>query len=61
MEKFKMPHSGHNKHLCYLVNLGAPTRDPAMYKKLVLEPKYMCKLCGRTAAKATNLCKPVKL
>ena len=61
MEKFKLPHSGHNKHLCYLVNLGAPTRNLSMYKKLVAEPQYICKQCGRTANKATNLCKPVAL
>ena len=61
MDKFKLPHSGHNKHLCYLNNLGVPHRDPAMYKKYVSEPKYLCKQCGRVANKATNLCKPVKL
>jgi hypothetical protein len=61
MEKFKLPHSGHNRHLCYLVNLGVQYRDPKMYKKLVKEPLYLCKQCGRTANKAMNLCKPVKL
>lgn len=55
MEKFTLPHSGHNKHLCYLVNLGAPQRKPKMYKDLVLEPKYMCKSCGRVANNARNL------
>jgi hypothetical protein len=61
MATFKLPHSGHNKHLCYLVNLGVQQRDLKMYKKLVTEPQYVCKQCGRVANKATNLCKPVKL
>ena len=61
MAKFDLPHSGHNKHLCYLVNLGAPQRDVKMYSKLVKEPKYLCKQCGRVANKAKNLCKPIKL
>ncbi len=61
MEKFTLPHSGHNKHLCYLVNLGAQQRKPKMYKDLVSEPKHMCKSCGRVANKPRNLCKPVKL
>ncbi|MHC4124766.1 MAG: hypothetical protein ACYSSI_14410 [Planctomycetota bacterium] len=61
MENFKLPHSGHNKHLCYLVNLGVQQREPKMFKKLVKEPEYFCKLCGRVASKPRNLCKPVKL
>ena len=61
MGKFKLPHSGHNKHLCYLVNLCVQQHDPKMYRKLIKEPQYLCKLCGRVAKKATNLCKPVKL
>lgn len=59
--KFKLPHSGHNQHLCYLVNLGAPQREPIKYKKLINDAKFMCKQCGRVAADARNLCKPVKL
>ena len=61
MERFTLPHSGHNKHLCYLVNLGAPQRKPKLYTKLLTPPKYVCKKCGRVAAKAKNLCNPVKL
>ncbi len=57
----KIPHSGHNQHLCYLVNLGIQDRELAKYKKLVEDAKYMCKKCGRVAAKPRNLCKPVKL
>lgn len=57
----KMPHSGHNKHLCYLINMGIQDRDPSGLKKIVREARYVCKKCGRAAAKPRNLCKPVKI
>ena len=57
----KMPHSGHNQHLCHLVNLGFQQRKQSDYKKLVSEPKCICRKCGRGAAKARNLCSPVKI
>ncbi len=61
MAKEKMPHPGHNKHLCYLNNIGMQLSNPAEYRELVKEAAYMCKVCGRVAAKSANLCKPVKL
>lgn len=61
MAKAKMPHAGHDRHLCYLQNLGFATESPREYKALVRDAKYMCLMCGRAAAKAANLCKPVKL
>ncbi|MHC4130422.1 MAG: hypothetical protein ACYSSP_05560 [Planctomycetota bacterium] len=61
MAKYKLPHSGHNRHLCYLVNLGCQQRSQKMYEKLVCEPKYFCLQCGRAAGKAKNLCKPFKM
>ena len=61
MAKPKMPHTGHQQHLCYLTNLNYQIANPDEYKKLVTNPKYVCKLCGRTAAESDNLCKPVKL
>ncbi|MHC4758419.1 MAG: hypothetical protein ACYTE8_07155 [Planctomycetota bacterium] len=61
MESMKLPHSGHNKHLCYLTNLGAQQRNRKMYEKLVSEANYLCMYCGRVAKRAKNLCKPVKM
>ena len=61
MIKPKMPHPGHDKHLCYLNNLGFPISNPRDYKALVSNGKFVCKVCGRVAAEAKNLCKPVKL
>ena len=61
MAKAKLPHLGHDKHLCYLVNLGYQISNPKDFKSLVKEANYVCKLCGRVAADAKNLCKPVKL
>jgi len=61
MAKADMPHSGHDKHLCYLNNLGFQISNPKVYKELVRDGKFMCKVCGRVAAQEKNLCKPVKL
>jgi hypothetical protein len=61
MATAKMPHPGHNKHLCYLNNLGFQIGFPKEYKALVKNGKFVCKVCGRVAAMEKNLCKPVKL
>lgn len=61
MVKTNMPHSGHNKHLCYLNNLGYQISNPKQYKALVADAKFLCKICGRVAANPRNLCKPVLL
>ena len=61
MDKEKMPHPGHDKHLCYLNNLGFQKSNTEDYKNLVKEPQYMCENCGRAAADKNNLCKPVSL
>ena len=61
MTKANMPHPGHDKHLCYLSNLKFQISDPKEYKALVKNAEFLCKNCGRVAAKAKNLCKPVKL
>lgn len=56
-----MPHADHDKHLCYLRNVGFPTTRPEDYKKLVRNGKFWCKNCGRVAAEAKNLCNPEPL
>jgi len=61
MAKAKMPHPGHDKHLCYLNNLEFQISNPEEYKALVKNAKFLCKNCGRVAASEKNLCKPVKL
>ena len=61
MTEHKMPHPGHDKHLCYLTNLHFHQSNWSEYKKLVEGAQYICKLCGRSAADKNRLCRPVKL
>ena len=61
MKTAEMPHPGHDKHLCYLNNIGYLASYPDDYKSLVREGKFVCKNCGRVAAEAKNLCKPESL
>jgi hypothetical protein len=61
MTKTKMPHPEHNKHLCYLNNLGFQISNLKEYKALVQNGKFLCKNCGRVATSEKNLCKPVVL
>lgn len=61
MAKAKLPHPGHNEHLCYLNNLGLQISSPKQYRALVKGARYLCKVCGRVAVSEKNLCKPVKL
>ena len=58
MAKLKLPHEGHERHLCFLQNVGYFMVD---YKELVKDPKFMCKKCGRAAVKKEYLCEPEKL
>lgn len=57
----KMPHLGHAKHLCYLVNVEYNTSNAKNYRNLVKNAHYICARCGRAAVRKMNLCKPVKL
>ena len=47
--------------LCNMVKDGFHKDHKKEYKELIKNPRYMCKKCGRSAAKTKNLCKPVKL
>ena len=53
-----MPHAGHEKHMCYLVNVRTSISE---LKKIAKDPQYICKNCGRSAKYSKHLCNPVKL
>ena len=61
MDNVGMPHAGHDKHLCYLHNMGFVNSNLEDYKKLVKGGKYVCKACGRVAEVDKNLCMPEEL
>ncbi len=61
MEKVELPHPGHDKHLCFLENIGYVKSNLEAYKKLVRKPNFVCKNCGRAAASNKNLCDPESL
>ncbi len=61
MADIKMPHPEHEKHLCYLQNMGYVESHLDDYKTLVKNPQFVCKKCGRAAANAKNLCEPESL
>jgi hypothetical protein len=60
MKKLDMPHSMHDDHLCYLVNMGYLDSNLPDYKARVKDAKFICKTCGRTADSKESLCKPAK-
>lgn len=59
--KPEMPHPGHERHLCFLANLGYHLQYSKNYKALVREGKFVCNSCGRVAAEKESLCSPSKL
>ncbi len=61
MDTQQMPHPEHDKHLCYLENIGYIKSNLETYKELVRQPQYVCRKCGRAAAGKNRLCKPEKL
>ena len=46
-----------DNHLCRIIVRG----DLDLIKKLVVDPKFICKNCGRAAHKSTNLCREMKI
>lgn len=59
--KPRMPHPGHDQHLCYLVNVGYLRSNNKDYKESVKDARYVCKNCGRVAHDGENLCNPARL
>jgi hypothetical protein len=69
-KKMKMPHPGHEEHLCFLENIGYLRSQELLemgvdakdyFKRLVKGARFFCRKCGRAAAKGQNLCEPEKL
>jgi hypothetical protein len=50
-------HTGHAQHLCDLT----AKRKMDQVAKLAKGAKYVCHICGRAAAKASNLCEAVEI
>jgi peroxiredoxin len=61
MAEIRMPHPGHENHLCYLQNVGYVGTNTEDYKELVKNTKFFCKNCGRAAVDDKNLCEPEEL
>jgi len=53
--KLYQQHTGHESHMCELVS----KRKMDEVAELAKDAKYVCHICGRAAAKASNLCEPV--
>ena len=51
----------HEQHLCRLYGEGMHKNNPDQYAHLVKDPQFVCKSCGRVAAREDNLCDPVRL
>jgi hypothetical protein len=58
MPLYDKPHLDHPKHLSGLIEKGAALGE---YFRPVRNPKFVCRQCGRAAAKAENLCDPVPI
>jgi hypothetical protein len=46
------------KSLCAYVEEVIQVKDPKAYLALISPANHYCKICGRSAVKAKNLCKP---
>jgi hypothetical protein len=49
------------RKMCKLVKDGFHSKKTKQFAKLVKEPKFVCKTCGRVANRKACLCKPVEL
>jgi hypothetical protein len=61
MKKDKMPHEGHENHLCYLQNIGYLEEFFEEYEDMVKDARFICKTCGRVAEKESYICKPKRM
>ncbi len=61
MAKIRMLHPFHERHLCFLQNIGLLESSSEAYKKLIRSPKFVCRQCGRAAVRAKNLYEPERL
>ena len=55
----RMPHVGHRQHLCDIAERGEIALE--QMKDLVRDAKFICRKCGRAAAREENLCEPEPL
>jgi hypothetical protein len=60
METYNMS-DDKQKTLCAYVEEEVQVNDPQAYIALIKPATHYCQGCGRSAAKAENLCKPQKL
>lgn len=58
MSENRMPHKGHEHHLCYLQNIGYIRSQLEDFKALVEDSRFVCTHCGRAAASEVSLCQP---
>lgn len=49
------------KTLCAYVEEELQVKDPQAYVTLIKPATHYCEGCGRSAAKADNVCKPKKI
>ncbi len=61
MAKIRMLHPFHERHLCFLQNIGLLESSSEACKKLIRSPKFVCRQCGRAAVRAKNLYEPERL
>ena len=50
-----------HKTLCAYVEEELQVKDPKAYTALISPATHYCKGCGRSVAKAENVCKPEKI
>lgn len=60
-KKTKKEKKAEKRRLCKLVKKDYLKKNFKEYKALVMNPKYICHKCGRTAHDQNILCKPVSL